>query len=65
MFFEDDEKQYKLVAPDIDALLRYCESLFPDEYGEIIDFTYVYKGEDEWFDEVTWLPEDPAELKEG
>lgn len=44
---------------------RYCESLFPDEYGEIIDFTYVYKGEDEWFDEVTWLPEDPAELKEG
>ena len=25
MFFEDDETQYKLVAPDVDALLRYFD----------------------------------------
>ena len=37
MFFEDDEKKYKMVAPDIDGLL--C-----------------------WFDKITWLPEEPAEL---
>lgn len=41
---------------------RYCESLFPDSYGTIIDFTHVYKGEDPWFDKITWLPEDKAEI---
>ena len=41
---------------------RYCESLFPDEYGEIINFTHVYKGEDLWFDKIVWLPEEQAFL---
>ena len=41
---------------------RYCESLFPDSYGRIIDFIHVYKDEDSWFDEITWLPEEKASL---
>ncbi|SDB54147.1 hypothetical protein [Butyrivibrio sp. INlla16] len=41
---------------------RYCSDLFPDEYGDIIDFTHVYKDEDAWFDKITWLPEEPAVL---
>lgn len=41
---------------------RYCEGLFPDEYGDIIDFMHVYKGEDGWYDKITWIPEEPAEL---
>ena len=41
---------------------RYCEDLFPDEYGDIIDFTHVYKDEDKWFEKVEWLPVEPVEL---
>ena len=43
---------------------RYCEDLFPNEYGEIIDFTHVYKEDDPWFEKIKWLPEDPAKLVE-
>ena len=41
---------------------RYCASLFPDEYGTIIDFTHVYLGEDAWHDRIVWLPEKEARL---
>ncbi|WP_022762055.1 hypothetical protein [Butyrivibrio sp. AD3002] len=41
---------------------RYCSDLFTDEYGDIIDFTHVYKDEDAWFDKITWIPEEPAVL---
>ena len=41
---------------------RYCANLFPIKYGNIIDFTHVYKEDDCWFDKITWLPEEPAEL---
>ena len=41
---------------------EHCENLFPDSYGEIIDFTHVNKDEDIWFDKIEWLPEDKAEL---
>ncbi|WP_026528275.1 hypothetical protein [Butyrivibrio sp. VCD2006] len=41
---------------------RYCSDLLPDEYGDIIDFTHVYKDEDAWFDKITWIPEEPAVL---
>ena len=45
---------------------RYCESLFPDKYGDIIDFTHVYKDEDAWFEKIEWLPEEEAHLvREG
>ena len=43
---------------------RYCRSLFPDEYGNIIDFTHVYRDEDAWFDKIEWLSEEPAVLNE-
>ena len=46
------------------VLTRYCEGLFPDEYGDIIDFTHVYKGEDAWFDRIVWLPEEETTLSE-
>ena len=41
---------------------RYYKSLFPAEYGTIIDFTHVYKNENPWFDQITWLPENKAWL---
>lgn len=41
---------------------RYCEELFPEEYGDVIDFAHVYKGEDAWFDSITWIPEEEAKL---
>ena len=44
---------------------RYCEGLFPDKYGAIIDFTHAYRGEDAWFDRIVWLPEEEAALQSG
>ena len=41
---------------------RYCESLFPEKYGNMIDFTHVYKSEDTWFEQIEWLPEEEALL---
>ena len=28
MFFEDDEREYKLVAPDVDQLIRYFDNRY-------------------------------------
>jgi len=44
---------------------RYCESLFPKEYGCIIDFIHTYKDEDPWFEKIAWLPEKSAKLNLG
>ena len=42
---------------------RYCEDLFPEKYGKIIDFIHVYKEEIEKFgDAIEWLPEEEAKL---
>lgn len=41
---------------------RYCESLFPDDYGAIVDFTHVYKGYDPWIEKIMWLSEEKAKL---
>ena len=41
---------------------KYCESMFPAKYGRVIDFTHVYKDEDEWFGQIEWIPEKEAEL---
>ena len=42
---------------------RYCEDLFPEKYGDIIDFIHVYGDEMEKFgDAVEWLPEEEAKL---
>lgn len=42
---------------------RYCEDLFPEKYGDIIDFIHVYGEEMEKFgDAIEWLPEEEAKL---
>ena len=45
-----------------DVIPRYCEGMFPEKYGRVIDFTHVYQDEDEWFDQIIWLPEPEARL---
>jgi hypothetical protein len=43
---------------------RYCEELFPEKYGDIIDFMHVYREEMEKFgDAIEWLPEEEARLQ--
>ena len=43
---------------------KYCENLFPDRYGPVIDFMHVYEEEmAEFGTEIEWLPEEPARLK--
>ena len=37
-------------------------SVYTVQYGDILDFTHVFKDEDPWFDMVKWLPEEPAKL---
>lgn len=42
---------------------KYCEGMFPDEYGNVIDFMNVYSDEIGKLEKyITWLPEDEAEL---
>lgn len=41
---------------------RECAEIIPEEYEEVIDFEYVEKGRDRWFDKIIWIPEEPAEL---
>ena len=41
----------------------YCEDMFPDRYGTILDFMHVYDEDMESFgDKIEWLPEDEARL---
>lgn len=41
----------------------YCESLFPEKYGRVIDFMHVYEEEMElWGDDIEWLPIEDALL---
>ncbi len=43
---------------------KYCESMFPTQYGKVIDFMHVYQEDlEKYKNDITWLPEDPAELK--
>ena len=43
---------------------RYCEDMFPEKYGRVIDFMHVYDEEFEEFgDAIEWLPVEEAELK--
>ena len=44
---------------------RYCESLFPDKYGRIIDFMHVYDEDIESLKPfIEWIPEEPASLSD-
>ena len=40
----------------------YCESMFPNHYGKILDFMHVY-DDDIWIRDIEWLPEKEAELE--
>lgn len=46
-----------------DVTPRYCEGMFPEKYGRVIDFIHVYEDE-ERIKLVEWLPEDAAMLIE-
>ena len=42
---------------------KYCESMFPEQYGKVIDFMHVYQEDlEKYKKDIIWLPEDPAEL---
>ena len=48
-----------------DTIPKYCESMFPSQYGHVIDFIHVFDEELEKYGKaITWLPEDPADLQE-
>ena len=45
---------------------RYCEGMFPEKYGKVIDFMHIYGPEMvKYGDDIEWLPEEPAELFEA
>ena len=58
-----DASDYIGIVPHA-VIPKYCENMFPKEYGRVIDFMHVYK-EDlvKYKDDIIWLPEEPAELK--
>ena len=42
---------------------KYCEELFPKEYGRVIDFMHVYDEEiKKYGKDIIWLPEEHAEI---
>ncbi|MBQ4512995.1 MAG: hypothetical protein II969_08375 [Anaerolineaceae bacterium] len=44
---------------------KYCEGMFPTEYGRVVDFMHVYEEEIEEFgDQIIWLPMEQAEVKQ-
>ena len=46
-----------------DVVPRYCEDMFPEKYGKVIDFIHIYEEEKNSFgDMIEWLPETEAEL---
>ena len=59
-----DGSDYVGIVPH-KTIPRYCEELFPKEYGRVIDFMHVY-DEDllKYGADIIWLPEEPAKLKE-
>jgi hypothetical protein len=45
-----------------ETIPTYCESMFPNHYGKILDFMHVYDN-DIWIRDIEWLPEKEAELE--
>ena len=46
-----------------DVTPRYCESMFSEKYGRVIDFIHVYQEElDTFGDAIEWLPEEEARI---
>ena len=57
-----DGSDYIGIVPH-DTPTRYCENLFPSEYGNVIDFMHIYDDEMSILeDKIIWLPEPTAIL---
>ena len=57
-----DGSDYIGIVPH-SVIPKYCEGMFPKEYGHVIDFMHVYDEEMEKYgDEIIWIPEDDARL---
>lgn len=41
---------------------KYCENMFPEKYGNVIDFMHLYSDELDLLPYIEWLPEEKAEL---
>ena len=41
----------------------YCEELFPEKYGTMIDFIHVFDNYEKLKPMIRWIPEDQSELK--
>jgi hypothetical protein len=42
----------------------YCESLYPEKYGRVVDFMNLFDEDKDLLPYVEWLPEEKAELEE-
>ena len=58
-----DGSDYMGIVPH-SVIPRYCESMFPEAYGHVIDFMHVYDEEiAKYGKEITWIPESEAKLR--
>ena len=59
-----EETDYIGIVPH-NIIPKYCEGIFPAEYGKVVDFMHVYEEEmQEFGDQIIWLPMEQAELKQ-
>ena len=42
----------------------YCGDMFPEEYGNVVDFMHVFSEEADLLPYITWIPEEPAYLRD-
>ena len=53
------------IVPHSETISVHCADMFPEEYGDIVDFIHVFAEEMELFrDSIEWLPEEEARLIE-
>ena len=58
-----DGSDYVGIVPH-SVIPKYCESLFPEKYGHVIDFMHVFEEEFEQFgDKIEWLALEEAKLR--
>jgi len=59
-----DATDYMGIVPH-DVIPKYCEGMFPEKYGRVIDFMHIYEEDMELYKEqITWIPETKSELIE-
>ena len=57
-----DATDYVGIVPHY-VIPKYCEGMFPANYGRVIDFMHVYDEEmEEYGGQIEWLPEEKAAL---